>query len=70
MDGYYIVPVGTIYPSGTTGTTVLQTGTIQYPWVLYSTHGYYEVPKTGYYGYYKPKHAAQGMSRVRVRVRR
>jgi hypothetical protein len=38
--GYCAVPTGTTVLQGTTGTTVLQTGIV--------------VPKTGYYGYYKP----------------
>ena len=84
MNRYYIVPIGTtvlcstVVPTGTmvvpTGTMVLQgtTGYYRvlryYKRVLCSTHGYYVVPKTGYYRVLQ-SYAAEGMRRVRVRVR-
>ncbi len=64
MDGYYIYstrgyyrPVGYYgYCAVPTGTTVVPTDTTvlrvlrYYKLILPSTHGYYVVPKTGYYG--------------------
>ena len=77
MNRYYIVPIGTtvlcstVVPTGTmvvhTGTMVLQ-GTTGYYGYYGTTNGYYVVPKTGYYRVLQA-YAAEGMRRVRVRVR-
>ncbi len=68
--GYCIVPTGTavVHTHGYYG----YYGTIgrvlrYYQRVLYSTHGYYVVPQTGYYRVLQV-YAAEGMNRVRARI--
>ena len=63
-----VVPTGTMVLQGTTGYYRVLRVLRYYKRVLCSTHGYYVVPKMGYYRVLQ-SYAAEGMRRVRVRVR-
>ena len=66
MEGTTVVPSHGYY--GTIGYYRVLRVLRYYKRVLCSTHGYYIVPKTGYYRVLQA-YAADDMSRIRVRVR-